>query len=137
MGRLAFDPPTLTATTGSTFAVNITVSGAQDVASIPLQISFDPAKLQLTNVSNGSFLGRDGQVPVLTHRETPDTGTGQMTASRPPDAPGISGDGPVFTLTFMAKSAGTSNLVINRTSARNPAGQPVPLAGSQAVVTIK
>ena len=136
-GRLAFDPATLTATAGSTFAVNIVASGAQDVASLPLQVSFDPSKLQLVNVSNGSLLARDGQAPVLTHREPPDSGTAQMTASRPPSAPGISGDGPVFTLTFMAKAPGTSNLVINRTSARNPTGQPVPMAGSQASVTIK
>jgi general secretion pathway protein D len=60
-----------------------------------------------------------------------------MTASRPPSAPGISGDGPVFTLTFIAKAPGTSNLIINRTSARNPGGNAIPLAGSQATVTIK
>jgi general secretion pathway protein D len=137
MGRLAFDPPALSAAAGSTFAVNIVVAGAQDVASLPLQISFDASKLQLVNVSNGSFLARDGQAPVLTHREPPDSGTAQMTASRPPNAPGISGDGPVFTLTFMAKAPGASNLIINRTSARNPSGQSVPMAGSQATVTVK
>jgi len=136
-GRLAFDPAALSATVGSSFAVNVIVAGAQDVASLPLQISFDPAKLQLVNVSNGSFLARDGQAPVLTHRELPDAGTAQMTASRPPSAPGISGDGPVFTLTFIAKAPGTSNLIINRTSARNPGGNAIPLAGSQATVTIK
>jgi general secretion pathway protein D len=137
MGRLAFDPAALSAAAGSTFAVNVVVNGAQDVASLPLQISFDPSKLQLVNVSNGSFLARDGQAPVLTHREPPDSGTAQMTASRPPSAPGISGDGPVFTLTFMAKAPGATNLIINRTSARNPSGQPVPMAGSQATVTVK
>jgi general secretion pathway protein D len=137
MARLGLDPPALSATAGSTFAVNVIVSGAQNVASLPLQITFDPSKLQLVNVSNGSFLARDGQAPVLTHREMPDSGTAQMTASRPPSAPGISGDGPVFTLTFMAKAPGISNLVINRTSARDPSGQPLPMAGSQSVVTIK
>ena len=137
MARLAFDPPTLTATAGSTFAVNVIVSGAQNVATLPMQITFDAAKLQLVNVSNGSFLARDGQAPVLTHREMPDTGTAQMTASRPPSAPGISGDGPVFTLTFQAKAPGPASLVINRTSARDPSGQALPMTGSQTIVTIK
>ena len=74
---------------------------------------------------------------MLTHREPPDTGTIQMTASRPPGAPGISGDGPVFTLTFVAKSPGAANLVINRTAARNPSGQALPMTGSQATITIR
>ena len=56
-----FDPPTLSQATGSTFPLNIALSGGQDVFSVPLQISYDPKLLQLVNVSNGSFLSQDGQ----------------------------------------------------------------------------
>ena len=136
-GALAFDPAVATATAGSTFAVNIVARNATDVSSVPMQVTYDAAKLQLVNVSTGSFLSRDGQVVVLTHREDESTGTAQMTASRPSSAPGVSGDGPVFTLTFLAKTAGQSSLVISRTAAKNAAGQPVPLAGSQATVNVR
>jgi general secretion pathway protein D len=134
---VAFDPAVATAAAGSTFAVNIVARNATDVSSIPLQITYDASKVQLVNVSSGSFLSRDGQVVVLTHREDESTGTAQMTASRPSTAPGISGDGPVFTLTFLAKAPGQSSLVISRTAAKNAAGQPIPLAGSQATVNVR
>ena len=104
---------------------------------MPLQVSYDKNRLQLLNVSNGSLLSRDGQVVVLTHREDPDSGMVQMSASRPPGAPGVFGDGPVFTLTFMAREAGTSSLVANRSAARTPANLQLPLAGAQATVTVK
>jgi general secretion pathway protein D len=136
-GALAFDPPTATAAPGSTFAVNIVVRNATDLSSVPLLLTYDTSKLQLVNVSTGSFLSRDGQVVVLTHREDESTGTAQMTASRPSSTAGVSGDGPVFTLTFLAKAAGQSSLVISRTAARNATGQPVPLAGSQATVNVR
>ena len=136
-GALAFDPATATATSGSTFAVNIVARNATDLSSVPLQLTYDASRLQLVNVSTGSLLSRDGQVVVLTHREDESTGTAQMTASRPSNTAGVSGDGPVFTLTFLAKAAGQSSLVISRTAAKNGAGQPVPLAGSQATVNVR
>ncbi len=36
-----FDPPTLTGK-GSTFTVNVMVSGGQNVYSVPVQLSYDP-----------------------------------------------------------------------------------------------
>src|SRR5205085_10428725 len=113
------------------------VRGAQNVAAVPVQLSYDPAKLQLLNVSNGAFLAKDGQIVVLTHREDQAAGTAQISASRPPGAGGVSGDGPLFTLTFTAKSGGNSNLVINRSNARNAGDGMVPLAGAQASINLK
>ena len=43
----------------------MTVSGAQNLYSIPVQLSYDPKSLQLINVSNGNFLSRDGQPVVM------------------------------------------------------------------------
>src|SRR5229473_2812227 len=79
-----FDPGQITATKGSTFVVNLLLSGAQNVYSVPVQMNYDPAKLQLVNVSNGGFLSQDGQAVALVHREDETTGTLQITATRPP-----------------------------------------------------
>ncbi len=136
-GELSFDPPLVNQAAGATFTVNINVRGAQNLAAVPVQVSFDPARLQLLNVSNGSFLSRDGQIVVLTHREDEATGTAQISAARPPGAGGVSGDGPLFTLTFLAKASGSSSLVINRANARNASDQAVPFVGAQATVNVK
>src|ERR1700756_832866 len=132
-----FDPGAITAAKGQTFTVNILISGAQNVYSVPLQLNYDPNKLQLMNVSNGGFLSQDGQTVALVHREDETTRTLQITATRPPNSGGVSGQGPVVTLTFMAKASGQSPLTITRGGARDPSMQAITVNGAQAVVTIQ
>ena len=132
-----FDPPTISQPKGSTFTVNVLLSGGQNVYSVPVQITYDPAELQVVNVSNGGFLSQDGQAVALVHRDDPSTGTLQITATRPPGSGGVSGQGAVATLTFMAKSNGQSTIAITRGGARDPAMQPIPVNGAQATVTIQ
>ena len=132
-----FDPPVVTQAKGSTFTVNVLVSGGQNVYSVPVQLSYDPNQLQVLNVSNGGFLSQDGQTVALAFRDDPATGTLQITASRPPGAGAVSGQGAVVTLTMMAKTPGQSALVITRGGARDPAMQPIPMSGAQAAVTIQ
>ncbi len=133
----AFDPPAVTQKAGSTFTVNVVLSGAQNVYSVPLQLTYDPKLLQVVNVSNGTLLSQDGQIVTVTHREDDSSGMMQVTATRPPGASGITGQGPVVTLTFMAKAAGQSSLTIARGGARDPAMQAMPVNGAVATVTIQ
>src|SRR5882724_8507190 len=107
-----FDPANVTQPAGSTFAVNVLLTGAQNVYSVPLQVSYDPKVLQVVNVSNGGLLSQDGQSVALVHRDDDQSGALQITATRPPGSAGISGQGAVVTLTFMAKASGQSTLTI-------------------------
>jgi general secretion pathway protein D len=132
-----FDPSNLNVASGSTFAVNILLSGAQNVYSVPLQLNYDPNRLELVNVSNGGFLSQDGQAVALVHRDDAGSGTVQITATRPPGSGGISGQGSVVTLTFMAKAAGQSALSITKGGARDSAMQPITVAGAQASVNVQ
>src|SRR6202166_1970309 len=132
-----FDPGQITAVKGNTFVVNLVISGAQNVYSVPVQMNYDPAKLQLVNVSNGGFLSQDGQAVALVHREDEATGTLQITATRPPGAGGVSGQGTVVTITFQAKAAGQTPLTITRGGARDPALQAITVNGAQASVTVQ
>jgi general secretion pathway protein D len=132
-----FDPGQITAAKGNTFVVNLLISGAQNVYSVPVQMNYDPAKLQLVNVSNGGFLSQDGQAVALVHREDETTGTLQITATRPPGAGGVSGQGAVVTLTFEAKASGQTPLTITRGGARDPGQQAITVNGAQASVTVQ
>ena len=136
-GTFLFDPPAVSQTKGATFTVNVMLSGGQNIYSVPLQLNYDPNQLQVVNVSNGGFLSQDGQAVALVHRDDPATGTLQVTATRPPGAGGVSGQGAVVTLTFMAKGAGQSALTITRGGARDPAMQPIALTGAQAAITVQ
>jgi general secretion pathway protein D len=132
-----FDPPAITEPKGGTFTANIVLSGAQNVYSVPVQVNYDPNAVQMVNVSNGGFLSQDGQAVALVHRDDPTTGTLQITATRPPGSGGVSGQGTVVTLTFMAKGSGQSTLTITKGGARDPAMQPIPVNGAQATVTVQ
>ncbi|MGC1648413.1 MAG: cohesin domain-containing protein [Candidatus Sulfotelmatobacter sp.] len=132
-----FDPPTIQAAKGGTFMVNLLLSGAQNVHSVPVQLNYDPKMLQLVNVSNGGFLSQDGQIVTLAHREDELVGQSQITASRPPGVGGVSGQGAVVTLTFQAKADGQTPLTITRGGARDPGLQAITVNGAQASVTIQ
>jgi general secretion pathway protein D len=132
-----FDPPSINEVKGTTFTVNILVSGGQNIYSVPLQLNYDPNQLQVVNVSNGGFLGQDGQAVALVHRDDSATGTLQITATRPPGSGGVSGQGAVVTVTFLAKGPGQSALTITRGGARDPAMQPIAMNGAQAAVSIQ
>jgi general secretion pathway protein D len=132
-----FDPPTIQAAKGNTFVVNLLLSGAQNVHTVPVQLDYDPKLLQLVNVVNGGFLSQDGQMVTLTHREDDVKGESTITASRPSGAGGVSGQGAVVTITFQAKADGQTPLTITRGGARDPGLQQITVNGAQASVTVQ
>jgi general secretion pathway protein D len=132
-----FDPANVNVAAGSTFAVNLLLSGAQNVYSVPVQINYDPGKLQLVNVSNGGFLSQDGQAVALVHRDDNTTGTVQVTATRPPGSTGISGQGTVVTFTFIARTAGQAPISVSKGGARDVGMQPIQVSPAQAVVNVQ
>jgi general secretion pathway protein D len=132
-----FDPANISQAPGATFAVNVMLSGAQNVYSVPLQVSYDPNILQVVNISNGGLLSQDGKAVALVHRDDDSAGALQITATRPPGSNGVSGQGSVVTLTFMAKARGQSALTISKGGALDPGMQPKPVAGAVATVTVQ
>ena len=133
----AFDPVSLTQPAGSTFAVNVMLKGAANVYSVPLQVTYDPKVLQVVNVSNGGLLSQDGQIVGIVHRDDESTGTLQISATRPPRSSGITGQGAVVTLTFMAKANGQSALTISKGGALDPAMKQMQVAGAVATVNVQ
>ncbi len=129
-------PPKISPAQGSSFSIEVVLSNARDVHSIPLQITYDPNVLQFVNVSNGGFLSKDGQQAPLVNRNDPTTGTLQIMAQRPPGVGGVSGDGTVFNLVFIAKAKGSGVVSITVPGARNSQNQPIQALGSQAAVTV-
>jgi len=89
------------------------------------------------NISNGGLLSQDGQAVALVHRNDEQTGTLQITATRPPGASGISGQGVVVTLTLLAKASGQSTLTIAKGGALDPAMRALPVSGAVATVTVQ
>jgi general secretion pathway protein D len=133
---LLVDPSTQSVPKGGTFLVNIVLSEAADVHSVPLQVGYDPHAVQLVNISNGDFLSRGEQVVALVHREDPLKGTVEITASRPPKSAGVSGHGVVTTLTFQASAAGTFPIRVTGAVIQSDQ-QRIEASGSEASVSVR
>jgi general secretion pathway protein D len=133
---LQLDPGAVTQQQGGTVTLAVQLAHGQDIASVPIQISYDPRILQFMSVTNGDFLAKDGQNVVLVHRDDPTSGKLQVTAQRSPGLQGISGDGTVFNLVFTAKTKGTGVVSILTPGARNSKNQPLDVLGSQTTVTV-
>jgi len=121
---------------GTTFQVPVVLTGGTDVASVPLQIQYDPTKLSLVNVGDGDLLNRDGQIVAMAHRDD-GPGTITLNVSRPPGAPGMSGAGVVCVLSFQAKATGQSEISIARAGVMNSAGKPLQAQTTQATVVVQ
>jgi general secretion pathway protein D len=134
---LSLSPESVNTSVGQTFAMDVMVSGAQNLFSAPMQIQYDPTKLQVINVSNGNFLAQGDQPVALAQRNDTAAGTIQLTAVRPPNSGGVSGQGSLLTLTFMAKDSGQAAVVISRAGLRDAGNQPLEASGTQARVNIK
>jgi general secretion pathway protein D len=135
--KMKLNGPIAPVAVGSTFQVPVELTGAKDIGSVAAQIQYDPDKLSLVNVAAGNFLSRDGQAAEPIHSD-PD-GKGHMTvnAQRPPGTAGVNGAGVVYVLSFQAKVAGESALVLLRTGISDSANKPVPLRGSQITIVAK
>jgi general secretion pathway protein D len=133
---LRLDPGALQQQVGSTFFMTVVLSQGEDIASVPIQLSYDPKLFQFMKVTNGDFLAKDGQNVALVYRDDPATGRLQITAQRTPGSQGITGDGTVFNLTFTAKAKGTGAVSIAVPGARNSKNQPMSVLGSQSTITV-
>jgi general secretion pathway protein D len=120
---------------GATFSVPVSLNGGTDISTVPLQIHYDPAKLSLVNVDNGGFLGQDGQAQELSHREDV-PGQILVNASRHGSS-GVSGSGVICILSFQAKAAGQSDLVIAQPRVTNSKQQLVPAQGTRASIQVQ
>ena len=105
---------------GQTVTVDVKVANASELMGAMVRLTYDPAELSLVSVVRGEFLARDGGNLMLnTIRRD---GTCEMSMTRfSQEAPGVSGDGVLATLTFRIGSAPQAGLdyVYDLRNARN------------------
>jgi general secretion pathway protein D len=121
---------------GSNFAVPIQINEAQNVMSVPMQISYDPKMVSLINIGMGDLLSKDGQAVAIVHRDDP-PGKMYLNVSRPPSASGVTGSGTLCVLRFQAKQAGDAHITITKAAVQDANDKQVEAAGVEAKITIQ
>lgn len=118
----------------STFSVAVTLQGAMDVTSVPMQIQFDPKVVRLNDVTAGDFLAQGGVQPVLAKNIENDSGRATIQLSR---EGGVSGTGTLAILNFQAVARGGTIVVIPDLRVLNSQGQVVGGGNVQLAVQIR
>ena len=115
----------------------VVIENATDVASAPLQITFDAKVLKLNDAGRGDFFSSDGQIPVFTKNIQNDAGAAAVNLNRLPNTPGVSGTGVLATFIFQAVAKGSTTVSLPSVTVRNSQGQVIFSGSPQTVITVK
>jgi hypothetical protein len=117
--------------------VPISISGASQLSSVTLTITFNPTALRVRAVQEGSFLRTGGVQATFTQQVDAATGRVDMAIVRTGDQTGVAGTGLLAAILFDAVGGGSANLTVTG-SAAGPRGTPVSLQfGQVPVVTVR
>jgi general secretion pathway protein D len=83
-------------------SVNIVVNGA-DISGAELTLTFDPGSISISQIADGGFLSRDGQLIAVVQQVESDAGRAHVRIERPPNAAALAGTGNLITLTVVPK----------------------------------
>ena len=136
--RISFTPGAVQAARNAPFTLAVQVDGVSDAFSVtPLKIKFDPAQLRLNDFAPGDLFSRDGGRVTTVKDIRNDTGKATLTITRLPGATGVSGQGALATLNFVAVGMGTGTVSVTEASLKNTRLQALPATLGSVAVTIQ
>ena len=77
--------------------VHIQVNGL-DISGAELTLSYDPGSIAISQVSDGGFLSKDGQLLAVVQSIDSESGRARISIVRPPSASALTGSGNLLTL---------------------------------------
>jgi general secretion pathway protein D len=111
---------------GGPYTVPISITGASQISSLSLTVTYNPAVLRLRAATEGSFMRTGGVQATFTQQPDAAAGRIDIAIMRSGDATGVAGTGLLAALLFDAIGPGAANLSVTAT-ASGPSGMPVTL----------
>ena len=122
---------------GDTFTLNIRAETVFDLAGWQFDIAFDPAALEAIDVSEGDFLKTDGGSTFFQGGSIDNT-AGKITGlSAARFSGGVSGVGTLLQVRFKAKSAGETQLALQKFQFGSVTGDLIPAGPHQIRITVE
>ena len=123
---------------GAPASVTLEVHQAKDLMAAPFHLKWDPKLLRLNQVTPGALIG-DGnpQVNPPTIDIRNDSGEATITLSRMEGAGGVSGSGPLISLSFTAVGKGAGTITVSDATFKNSKREGISLTGRSLPVTIQ
>jgi hypothetical protein len=117
--------------------VNIMVNGT-DIAGAELTLSYDPKSIAISQIADGGFLSRDGQLIAVAQQIESEAGKAHITIKRPPEASSIAGTGNLLTLTIIPQDKkGDSVLRVTDVQLRDARQNIHPGGAAETKITIQ
>lgn len=121
---------------GGPYTVPVSISGAAQLSTVSLTVTFDPLILSVRTVQEGSFM-RQGDVQVgFTQGVDAAAGVIRITATRDGDGTGATGAGLLAAVLFDTVGPGSVTLDVTGT-ATTPGGTPLSLEFATSTVTVQ
>ena len=126
-GQVLLSPPGTDFRVGAgPYTVPVSITGASQVSSLTLTITFNPAALRVRAVQEGSFMRTGGVAAAFTQQVDAAAGRIDIAIVRTGDATGVAGTGLLAAVLFDAVGGGSANLAVTG-GASGPRGTPVTL----------
>ena len=123
---------------GDTFTLDIRAENVSDLAGWQFDVAFGPSSLEAIEVTEGDFL-KTGGASTFFQSGRIDNASGIITglsAARLSDS-GMSGSGILLQVTFMAKSGGETDLVLNSFEFGTITGENLPAGPLEIRITVE
>ena len=124
--------------TGDTFTLDISAENVTDLAGWQFDITFDPAVLEATDVSEGDFLKKDSGTTFFQSGSI-NNAVGKITGLNAArlSTQGVSGTGVLLQVRFKAKSAGETELVLHKFQLGSTTGDSIPAGPHEIRITVE
>jgi general secretion pathway protein D len=119
---------------GGPYTVPLSVTNASRLSTITLTLIYDPLKLRVRSVQEGSFMRTGGVTSSFSQQVTGNRI--DITISRVGDATGATGTGLLAAVLFDAIEAGTTTLTLSG-SATGPGGTAMGLRFNPVTITLQ
>jgi general secretion pathway protein D len=138
VAKVRFEPQTLTLRAGQTATVGVVVENVSDLFSIPLLLQYNPAVISVEEVQHGGFLSGGGSQEIsIVSQPFKDKGQYIISATRPPNTPGVNGSGTLLGLVVKALGPGSTTLSIVQVNAKDSQQKPIQLVTSEATLQVQ
>jgi general secretion pathway protein D len=124
--RISFLPGVATTTVNGAVTVNLYAENVNDLLSASAHLQFDPKVLRITNISAGDLVQRNASALQPSRNILNEVGSADVSISRGPATPGVSGSGGLFSITFQAIGPGSTSVVVSNVTMNSSTSQPIP-----------
>jgi len=130
--NVTFNPTNVLATVEDTITIQVFISQATRVGSVPFHIAYDPKVVQFVSGTEGGFLKQDGATTIF-NAQASSLNEVFVALARVGVPTGAGNDGLLCTFQFKAIAPGATALSFTEAAVLDPQGQPLPAQFSTPV----